>query len=58
MNLKRISKYNYKKKGLCKMENQYIVKKEALNMEIVELIEKCNDISLLDLIQKLLKKSI
>ena len=40
------------------MENQYIVKKEALNMEIVELIEKCNDISLLDLIQKLLKKSI
>lgn len=39
------------------MENQYIVEIEALKLENVELIEKCNDISLLDLLRKLLKKS-
>ena len=32
--------------------------KENLVKEIIELINKCNDISLLDLIQKLLKKSV
>ncbi len=31
--------------------------KEALILEIIELLKKCNDISLLDLIRKLLKKS-
>jgi len=32
--------------------------KENLVKEIIELIDKCNDISLLDLIRQLLKKSI
>lgn len=31
--------------------------KEALILDIIKHLNKCNDISLLDLIQKLLKKS-
>lgn len=36
---------------------QYETHKEALINEINELLRKCKDISLLDLIHKLLKKS-
>ena len=36
----------------------YETYKEAIIEEIVVLLRKCNDISLLDLIRKLLKKSI
>lgn len=41
------------------MENQnYTKMKEAYIIDIINLLTKCNDISLLDLIKKLLEKSI
>ena len=40
------------------MEQDYNVMKETYIKDIIKLLSKCNDISLLDLIKKLLKKSV
>lgn len=40
------------------MEQDYNTLKDSYINNIIKLLRKCNDISLLDLIQKLLEKSI
>ena len=40
------------------MEQDYSKLKETYINDIIKLLEKCNDISLLDLIKKLLEKSV
>ena len=40
------------------MEQNYIKLKETYIKDIIKLMKKCDDISLLDLISKLLEKSI